>query len=70
MRQLLEGGLDVNIKTEYGANALCFAAEFGHLELMKLLIEKKIDLDARDTFYQSDAMTWALMEDRHEAVGR
>ncbi|MFT3882871.1 MAG: PQQ-binding-like beta-propeller repeat protein [Gemmatales bacterium] len=69
VRQLVEGGVDVNTKTEYGANALCFAAEFGHLELMKLLIEKKINLDARDTFYQADAMTWALMADRHEAVG-
>ncbi|HQR06704.1 MAG TPA: PQQ-binding-like beta-propeller repeat protein [Gemmatales bacterium] len=69
IKQILQDNFDVNTKTEYGATALCFAAEYGHLEVMKLLIEKKIDLDARDTFYNSDALTWALMDDKHEAVG-
>lgn len=68
VKQLLDDGFEVNTKTEYGATALCFAAEFGHLEVMKILIARKIDLDAKDTFYNADAMTWALMKDQDEVI--
>lgn len=68
IKQLLETGFDVNTKTEYGATGLCYAAEGGHLEVMKLLIEKKIDINAKDTFYTADAITWAQMADKDESV--
>lgn len=68
LEALLKSGINVNTKTEYGATALCFAAEKGHLEVMKFLIEKKIDLEAKDTFYGADAITWASMADQHQAV--
>ncbi len=68
IKSLIEAGFDVNTKTEYGATALCYAAENGHLEVMKYLIEKKIDLQARDTFYSADAITWAVRKDQYEAV--
>lgn len=68
LKELLDAGFNVNTKTEYGATALCYAAENGHLEAIKLLLERKIDIHAKDTFYTADAITWAQMKDQDAAV--
>lgn len=68
LTMLLDRGYDVNTTTDYGATALCYAAENGHLDAMKLLIERKIDIHKKDTFYSADALTWALMKEKDEAV--
>jgi outer membrane protein assembly factor BamB len=68
IKALLDKGVDVNTKNDYGATVLIYAAEKGHLEMIKLLIERKADLDVRDTFYKANALTWAMMSDRNEAI--
>ena len=59
-RQLLDKGADVNAKFRYGTTALFKAAERGHFEVAKVLIERGVDVKVKDTFYQATAMTWAL----------
>src|SRR5262245_3529170 len=63
----LEKGADVNAKTRYGATALTFAADKGHVEIVKLLISRGADVNTQDTFYQMRAIDMAMMND-HPAV--
>jgi outer membrane protein assembly factor BamB len=63
----LDNGADVNAKTRYGAAALTFAADKGHVEIVKLLLARGADVNAQDTFYQMRAIDMALMNN-HAAV--
>ena len=40
IKQLLADGVDVNGSTEYGATALSYAADKGHVEVVRFLLEK------------------------------
>jgi len=64
----LDKGADVNAKTRYGATALTFAADKGHLEVVKLLIARGADVNAQDTFYQMRAVDMAMMNNRTAVV--
>jgi hypothetical protein len=66
VKELLDGGVDVNTKFRYDRMALSFAADRGHAEVVKLLIERGADLNAKDTFYNATALTWAV----NPAMGR
>ncbi len=63
----LDKGADVNAKTRYGATALTFAADKGHVELVKLLIARGADINVQDTFYKMRAIDMAMMNN-HPAV--
>jgi outer membrane protein assembly factor BamB/ankyrin repeat protein len=65
---LLAKGVDVNAKTHYGATALWFAAYKGHLEVVKVLLKNKADLNASDTIWGSSPLSLALGEGRVEIV--
>src|SRR2546421_539184 len=41
VKKLIDDAVDVNAKTPYGATALSFAADKGHLAVVKLLIQAK-----------------------------
>jgi outer membrane protein assembly factor BamB len=69
VRALLAQGALVNARTKYGATALSFAADKGHLEVLKVLLQNGADVNATDTFYQATPMTWAIYNG-HAAVGR
>jgi outer membrane protein assembly factor BamB len=56
----LKKGADVNAKTAYGATALSFAADKGHTEVARVLIEHKADLKTKDSFYQFTPIFWAV----------
>jgi outer membrane protein assembly factor BamB len=61
VKSLVAKGADVNAKSAYGATALHFAADRGHVAVIKLLLELKADPNVRDTFYQASPMNWALL---------
>jgi ankyrin repeat protein len=59
----------VNAKFRYGMTALFKAAERGNADVVKVLLDRGIDVKVKDTFYQATAMTWAV-DNNHPAVVR
>ena len=54
---LLNSGVDVNTRSRYGVTAAGFAADKGHLEIVRLLVERGASLDVTDSFYGSRPST-------------
>lgn len=65
---LLDKGADVNAKFRYGSTALFKAAERGHTEVAKLLLARGADVTIKDTFYQANAMSWALQNKHYDTA--
>ena len=59
VRALLDAGTDANAASEYGATALTFACDKGHVEVVRLLLARGADPKAKDTFYGSSPADWA-----------
>jgi hypothetical protein len=57
--KLLDAGVDVNTKFRYGATALSYACDHGHLEVVKVLIARGADVNVKDTFYGQTPLNWA-----------
>ena len=51
VRKLIDEGVDVNTKFRYNATALFYACDHGHLEVVKVLLDKGADLAVKDTYY-------------------
>jgi hypothetical protein len=51
VRKLLDEGIDVNTKFRYGATALFYACDHGHVDVVKVLLEKGADLTVKDSYY-------------------
>ncbi len=68
IQQALDVGVDVDAKTNYGATALAFAAERGHLNVVKILIEAGADVNNQDTFYGATPATWASFNGHTEVA--
>lgn len=60
VRELLAAGVDVNAKTRYNVTPLYFAASYGHVELIDLLVEKGATLNDRDDFSRSTPLDAAI----------
>ena len=65
---LLDKGADVNARYRYGTTALFKAADRGHLEVAKILLDRGVDVTVKDTFYGSTALSWALQNDHPDVV--
>jgi outer membrane protein assembly factor BamB len=68
VQRFLAEGVDVNAKNRYGATALSFAADKGHVEIARVLIDKGADINVKDTFYQSTPLEWAVFNNHSEIV--
>ena len=50
------------------ATALSFAADKGRLEVVKVLLQHKADVNAKDTFYKASPLDWAVMRNNVDIV--
>ena len=76
---LLDSGVSVNTANKYGVSALGFAAERGHFDIVRLLVERGADVNVVDSFYGSRPIDFALRGGRldiavylleHQVAGR
>jgi hypothetical protein len=68
VKALLDQGVEVNSKTRYGATALSYACDKGHVELVRFLIERGADVNMKDTFYGEVPLGWALSHGNAQIV--
>ncbi len=68
VKALLAKGVNVNTKFRYDRMALSFACDRGNIEVVKALLDAGADVNARDNFYQADAMAWAVMKGHLEII--
>ena len=66
--ELLAGGAPVDAPNRYGATALFFAADRGHLDVVRRLAEAGAALDLSDRFYQMTALSRAAGSGHREVV--
>ncbi|MDJ0841628.1 MAG: PQQ-binding-like beta-propeller repeat protein [Acidobacteriota bacterium] len=66
IRQLVASGVDVNTRTPYQATALTFAAEKGHKEIVRYLLERGAKPDVEDRFYHMTPLGWAVSTGKPE----
>jgi outer membrane protein assembly factor BamB len=65
---LLDSGVDVNAATRYGVTALGFAADKGHLDIVRLLVERGANVNVTDSFYGSRPIDFARRGGHPEVV--
>lgn len=58
----------LSVKTEYGATLLHYACDRGNLEIAKYLIDGKVDINAKDTFYNSSPIDWAFSNGHSDVI--
>jgi hypothetical protein len=60
VKKLLDEGVDVNTKFRYGATALFYASDHGHVDVVRVLLDKGADMSVKDTFYGFTPLSLAL----------
>ncbi len=68
VERAIDSGVAVDAKTAYGATALSFAADRGHLEVVRYLLSKQANPNNKDAFYNATPMSWASMGNRYEIM--
>jgi hypothetical protein len=68
-RRLILAGADVNARNRKGSTPLIEAAKSGSLEITRMLLQAKVDVEARETEQNWTALQWALSGE-HEEVAK
>ncbi len=68
IEKILADGVEVNSKNRYGATALSFATDRGHVEAVKVLLKHGADPNLRDSFYNATPFLWAASEGNLEII--
>ncbi len=69
IKALVTAGADVNAKTKYNATALAYAADKGHVEIVRYLLKNGAEVNTTDNFYQATPLSWASMGGHAEIIG-
>jgi ankyrin repeat protein len=51
VKKLLDEGVDVDTRFRYNATALFYASDHGHVDVVRVLLDKGADLTVKDSFY-------------------
>jgi outer membrane protein assembly factor BamB len=65
---VLAKGLDADAETEYGVTALQFAADRGHLDVVRVLIARHANVNKRDRFYGASPLGAAAAKQHWQVV--
>ncbi len=68
VQEYIKNGGDVNHKNPYGGTAIMFAARANHIEIAKVLINAKADLNIHGTYAGTTALIWAAQHGSSEIV--
>jgi len=68
-RLLLDAGADPNERQPYGETPVMFAARNGNVDAIKVLIDRKADVNAKETVRGTTALMWAAEQGHPAAVG-
>lgn len=68
VKALLDQGVPVDTKFRYDRTPLSFAADRGHVEIVRLLLDRGADADAQDSFYHNTSLGWAAYKGHVEVV--
>jgi Ankyrin repeats (3 copies)/Domain of unknown function (DUF3471) len=60
VNRLLDEGIDVNTKFRYGVTALFYACDHGHVDVVKILLDRGADPNVKDTFYGMTPLIMAV----------
>jgi len=65
VRLMLDAGWPIDARGQHGATAVHWAAFHGHLELVRLLLDRRAPLDVVDTDHHGTPLAWALYGSLH-----
>jgi outer membrane protein assembly factor BamB len=68
LKKCIESGIDVDVKTEYGATALFYACDRGNAQVVEYLLKNGASVDIKDSFYNATPLTWAMSKGHDEIV--
>ena len=64
----LEAGMDPNAAGKDGKTALMVAARGGYMEIVKLLLDKGADVNAKDKKFEATSLIWAAVGGHSDVV--
>ncbi|TDI33961.1 MAG: DUF3471 domain-containing protein, partial [Acidobacteria bacterium] len=68
IKRLHEAGMDLNVRTSYGATALSYACDREQVEVVRYLVKSGAEVNVKDDFYDFTPLGWALFKKNVEIM--